>query len=245
MNANTTTFRDYELQYINFDNGLIMYNIDQIIREYYIQSHNVESESELKSKAITEFKNIYRNVNALATMKEVSARLEMKGIMNKLDLVAFDTSSQANNIRSIAKELNVFYYDEQTTDLFALPVIVDYFLITRDRSYYNIVHKIMDSIEECAQKNEIEFNEMIDQFDNLIPNCNKTLVDYYAKEIKAEKKKLLNEINEYIQDYKYLDCECEFYDNFMEEIDNLFTNAKSYKQLMNKLDELELAIDDL
>lgn len=245
MNANTTTFRDYELQYINFDNGLIMYNIDQIIREYYIQSHNVESESELRQKAITEFRNIYRNVNALVTMKEVSARLEMKGIMNKLDLVTFDTSSQANNIRSIAKDLNVFYYDEQTSDLFALPVMVDYFLITRDRSYYNIVHKIMDSIEECAKNNKIEFNEMIDSFDNLIPNCNKTLVDYYANEIKVEKKKLLNEINEYMQDYKYLDCECEFYDNFMEEIDDLFVNAKSYKQIMKELDRIELALDDL
>ena len=245
MNTHTTTFRDYELQYINFDNGLIMYNIDQIIREYYIQSHNVSSESELRAKAITEFKNIYRNVNALTTMKEVSAKLEMKGVRNNLDLAAFDTSSQLNNIRSLAKDLNVFYFDEQTSDLFALPVMVDYFLITRDKSYYNIVHKIMDSIEECAKNNEIEFNEMIDNFDNLIPNCNKTLVDYYGKEIKREKRELIKNVNEYMQDYKYLECECEFYDQYIEEIDNLFINAKSYKQLMNKLDELELALDDL
>ena len=86
---------------------------------------------------------------------------------------------------------------------------------------------------------------MFDNFDNLIPNCNKTLVDYYGKEIKREKRELLKEVNEYMQDYKYLECECEFYDQYIEEIDNLFINAKSYKQLMNKLDELELALDDL
>lgn len=243
----TTNFRDFDLTYIN-NNGLIMYNIDQIIRQYYLQSHpdKVQSKTELRQEASNKFRNIFKSPSVLTIMKEVSQQLELKGFKNKFELSKFDTSKQENKIRSIAKDLNIFYYDDNSKDLFAVPVMIDYFLITVDKQYYNLVHDIMESIDKSnslSDENEFSVCEMIEK---LVPECNKELVEYYNSEIKIEKKKTINEINEYLKDMIYLDKESEFYENFKYELDNLLDEEDlKFKDLMSKLNQIEIEIDSL